>query len=117
MAPDDRTVTLSVASSEAISARAVAAFRGERQGAFITFASVDLLWQTLTRERWDLLQALAGHPALSVDDLAARLGRDPDAVRRDTDTLSVAGVLDREGERVLFPFDALHVDFTLRKAA
>lgn len=114
---EDRTVTLSVASRDAVRARVDAAFRGERQGAFITFASVDLLWQTLTRERWDLLQAVTGQPVLSTVDLAERLGRDPRTVRLDVEALSSAGVLDLEDDRVSFPFEALHVDFTLRKAA
>jgi hypothetical protein len=41
-------VTLSIASREDISRRAAAAFRGEEQGAHISFSSVDLLWKTLT---------------------------------------------------------------------
>jgi hypothetical protein len=42
-------VTLSIASREDVSRRAAAAFRGEEQGAHISFSSVDLLWGTLTK--------------------------------------------------------------------
>lgn len=53
-----KTVTLSVASREDVTRRALTAFKGKRQGAHISFASVELLWQTLTRKRWELLKAM-----------------------------------------------------------
>ncbi|BCZ84406.1 hypothetical protein PTKU64_80810 [Paraburkholderia terrae] len=43
-----RTVTLGVSSREEMSARFVAAFKGNAQGAHISFASHELLFQTLT---------------------------------------------------------------------
>jgi predicted transcriptional regulator len=54
------TVTLSIASREDVTRRALAAFSGERQGAHISFESVELLWQTLTRKRWELLKSMTG---------------------------------------------------------
>jgi predicted transcriptional regulator len=45
------TVTLSVASREDVTRRALAAIEGKAQGAHISFASVELLWQTLTAKR------------------------------------------------------------------
>jgi predicted transcriptional regulator len=59
-------VTLSIASREEVSRRAAAAFRGEEQGAHISFSSVDLLWNTLTRKRWEILRAMTGQGALSI---------------------------------------------------
>src|SRR5208337_2479435 len=53
-------VTLSIASREEVSRRAAAAFRGEELGAHISFDSVDLLWNTLTRKRWEILRAMTG---------------------------------------------------------
>ena len=44
-------VTLSIASREEVSRRAAAAFRGEEQDARISFDSVELLWNTLTKKR------------------------------------------------------------------
>jgi predicted transcriptional regulator len=41
-----------------VQARLSAAFRGEPQGAFISFASVELLWTVMTPRRWELLRAL-----------------------------------------------------------
>ena len=111
------TVTLSVASRENVTRRALAAFEGKAQGAHISFASAELLWQTLTRKRWELLQAMTGQGAMSIREAARRVGRDVKAVHGDVHALLNAGVLDRTREGVVFPYDAVHVDFTLIKAA
>lgn len=110
-------VTLSVASRDDVSRRALAAFGGEAQGARISFGSVELLWQTLTRKRWDLLQAMTGQGAMSIREAARRVGRDVKAVHGDLHALIDAGVVDRSSRGVVFPYDAVHVDFVLTKAA
>lgn len=111
------TVTLSVASIDDVNRRALAAFEGEAQGARISFASPELLWRTLTRKRWELLQAMTGQGPMSIREAARRAERDVKAVHGDIHALLDAGVLDRTGEGVVFPYDAVHVDFTLTKAA
>src|SRR5271154_733805 len=110
-------VTLSIASREDVSRRAAAAFRGKEQGAHISFSSVDLLWKTLTMKRWEILRAMTGQGALSIREVARRVGRDVKAVHGDITSLINAGVLDRTGDSVIFPYDAVHVDFTLSRAA
>jgi predicted transcriptional regulator len=113
-----RTVTLSIASREDVTRRALAAFDGQRQGAHISFASVELLWQTLTRKRWELLKAMTGQGSMTIREAARRVGRDVKAVHADVHALLDAGVLDRDASgRIAFPYDAVHVDFTLTKAA
>jgi hypothetical protein len=42
-----KTVTFSIASRQNVTRRALAALQGRRQGAHISFGSVDLLCQTL----------------------------------------------------------------------
>ena len=111
------TVTLSVASREDVTRRALAAFEGEAKGAHISFASAELLWQTLTRKRWELLQAMTGQGAMSIREAARRVGRDVKAVHGDVHALLDAGVLDRTTGGVVVPDDAVHVDFTLTRAA
>lgn len=111
------TVTLSVASREDVTRRALAAFDGKAQGSHISFASAELLWQTLTRKRWELLQAMTGQGVMSIREAARKVGRDVKAVHGDVQALLGAGVLDRTGEGILFPYDAVHVDFMLTKAA
>ena len=113
-----RTVTLGVSSIEETKKQMAAAFRGERLGEFITFASVELLWKVLTVKRWDILQAMTGQGDITIREIARRVGRDVKAVHGDVQALLAAGVLDRaENGRIVFPYDAVHVDFTLTKAA
>jgi predicted transcriptional regulator len=111
-----KTVTLSVASRQDVNRRVIAAFQGEEQGDHISFASVELLWQTLTKKRWDILQAMTGAGALSIREVARRVGRDVKAVHGDVTALLQAGVIDRTADGVVFPYDAVHVGFTLGKA-
>jgi predicted transcriptional regulator len=113
-----KTVTLSVASREDVNRRVRAAVQGKKQGAHISFASVELLWQTLTKKRWELLQAMTGQDAMTMRELARRVGRDVKAVHGDVHALLDAGVLDRTDDgRIVFPYDAVHVDFRLGKVA
>lgn len=110
-------VTLSIASRGDVTRRALAAFEGRKQGAHITFDSVELLWRTLTAKRWELLKAMTGQGPMSIREAARRVGRDVKAVHGDVHALLVAGVLDRtEDGRIVFPFDAVRVDFVLNAA-
>ena len=112
------TVTLSVAAAEDASRRARAAFDGKAQGAHISFASAELLWKVLTAKRWELLKAMTGEGGMTIREAARRVGRDVKAVHGDIRAMLDAGVLDRTDDgRVIFPYDAVHVDFTLTKAA
>jgi Predicted transcriptional regulator len=112
-----KTVTLGVSSVEATKRRMAAAFQGEAQGTFISFTSIELLWKVLTAKRWEILRAMTGQGELAIREVARRVGRDVKAVHGDVTALVHAGVLDRSGDGVSFPYDAVHVDFTLRKAA
>jgi predicted transcriptional regulator len=111
------TVTLSVASREDVTRRALAAFEGKAQGAHISFASVELLWQTLTTKRWEILKAMTGQGPLTIREVARRVERDVKAVHGDIHTLLDAGVIERTDEGlVVFPYDAVHVDFIVKAA-
>ena len=111
------TLTLSLASQEDVTRRALAAFRGEQQGAQISFASAELLWKVLTAKRWELLQTMTGQGGMTIREVARRVGRDVKAVHGDVHALLDAGLLQREANGdVVFPFNAVHVDFMLRAA-
>lgn len=110
------TVTLSVAFRNDVTTRALAAFDGNKQGAHISFASAELLWQTLTRKRWELLRAMTGQDAMSIREAARRVGRDVKAVHGDVQALIQAGLIDRTDDGIAFPYDAVHVDFMLKAA-
>jgi predicted transcriptional regulator len=114
-----KTVTLDVRSpSEAMTDFTQAWKTGKPQrSARISFASPELLWKVLTEKRWELLKTLCGAGPVSIREAARRLGRDVKAVHGDVTALLNAGVLDRtEDGRIVFPFDAVKVEFLLQAA-
>ncbi len=85
--------------------------------AHIAFATPALLWQVLTAKRWALLRALTGAGPVSLREAARRVSRDVKAVHGDVHALLDAGLLDRTDDgKIVFPYDAVHVDFMLRAA-
>ncbi len=87
------------------------------KAARISFATPELLWQVLTAKRWELLKALCGAGPVSIREAARRVGRDVKAVHGDVTALLNAGVLDRaEGGGIVFPFEAVKVEFLLQAA-
>ena len=114
-----KTVTLDVRPpAEAMADFAQAWKTGKAQrSARISFAAPELLWKVLTAKRWELLKALCGAGPVSIREAARRIGRDVKAVHADVTALLVAGVLDRIADgRIVFPFDAVKVEFLLSAA-
>src|SRR3970282_484437 len=112
-----KTVTLSVATRESVTRRALDAFSGKRRGAHISFASADLVWKVLTAKRWELLKAMAGGGAMTLREAARRADRDVKGVHGDAHALLAAGILRKtEDGKIEFPFDTVHVDFLLEAA-
>jgi len=112
-------VTMGVQSLAGVKARLAAAMGGKsrRCGPRIDFASPELLWRVLTAKRLEILRAMAGAGPLTLREIARRVGRDVKGAHIDVHALLLAGVLDRVGGGFVFPFDAIHVDFTLQAAA
>ena len=112
------TVTLSVASRKDVTRRALAAFAGKKQGAQISFASAELLWKVLNVKRWELLKIMTGQGGMTIRETARRVGRDVKAVHGDIHALLDAGVLDRADDgKIVFPYDAIRVEFVVTNAA
>ena len=87
------------------------------KSARISFATPELLWKVLTAKRWELLKVLCGAGPVSIREAARRVGRDVKAVHSDITALLNAGVLDRaEGGGIIFPFEAVKVEFLLQVA-
>jgi predicted transcriptional regulator len=83
----------------------------------ISFATPELLWRVLTEKRWELLKVLCGAGPVSIREAARRVGRDVKAVHGDVTSLLNAGVLERnEDGQIVFPFDAVKVEFLLQPA-
>jgi len=111
------TVTLGVSSIKDTKTRMHRAFQGKQQGAFISFATAELLWKVITPKRWDVLRAMTGAGPVAIRAVARRVERDVKSVHGDIQALLKAGILDRtEDGRIIFPYDEVHVDFVLRAA-
>jgi predicted transcriptional regulator len=114
-----KTVTLDVRSpSDAMADFTQAWKTGKPQrSARISFSTPELLWKVLTEKRWELLKALRGTGPVSIREAARRVGRDVKAVHGDVTALLNAGVLDRtEDGQIVFPFEAVKVEFLLQAA-
>lgn len=110
-------VTIGISSVEETKARMRRAFQGKKQGAFIGFATPELLWKIITPKRWDVLRAMTGKEPIAIREVARLVGRDVKSVHGDIHALLKAGVLDRDEDgRIVFPYDEVHVDFVLRAA-
>ena len=111
------TVTLEVSSREEANRRVLRAFEGQPQGEFISFESPALLFKVLTQKRWELLSALTGAGSVTLREAARRVGRDVKAVHGDVHALLAVGILQKTEEgRILFPFEAVRVNFVLQAA-
>lgn len=60
---------------------------------------------------------MTGQGELSIREVARRVGRNVKAVHGDVHALLAAGVIDRAGRDVVFPYNGVHVDFMLGMAA
>ena len=102
-----KTVVLEVRSGEESMANFVRSWKSGKpeRTARMAFATPELVWQVLTAKRWELLKALCGAGPVSIRE-AAHVA-----------ALLKAGVLDRaKSGGVVFPFDAVKVEFLLQAA-
>jgi predicted transcriptional regulator len=112
-----RNVTLEIGSREAVSRRFRNALAGKAQGTRLSFESPKLLIKVLSGRRWDLLKVMTGAGPMTIREAARRMERDVKAVHADVHTLLKAGLLRKtENGNIVFPYDVIHVDFTLRAA-
>jgi predicted transcriptional regulator len=74
-------------------------------------------WRILTEKRRELLKALCGADPVSIREAARRVKRDVKAVHGDVTALLNAGILHRtDTGQIVFPFDAVKVEFLLHAA-
>jgi predicted transcriptional regulator len=114
-----KTVTLEVRSADEAMGDFLQSWKtGKAQkSARISFTTPELLWEVLTAKRWELLRALCGAGPVSIREAARRVERDVKAVHGDVTALLNAGVLERaEGGGIVFPYDAVKIEFLLQAA-
>jgi predicted transcriptional regulator len=112
-----RTVHIGIISRDDFKRRAIEASKGKKQGEHIGFASFERMQRTLTPNRLALLRAMLGQGPMGIRELARKLKRDVKSVHIDIVVLTNSGVVDRtESGGVVFPYDAVHVDFVVKAA-
>lgn len=118
MKPALDLLTVSVADRAEVNARFVAAMRGEVQGNFVSFTSIEQYWRTLAPKRMQIVNAMKGAGPLAIREVARRVGRDAKAVHGDVQLLLTGGIIEKTDDgKILFPYDAIHVDFMLTNDA
>ena len=83
----------------------------------LSFTSYDTMHRVLSPKRLAIVKAMTGHGPLSIREIARRVGRDFKGVHTDVSALLAAGVVDRTKEGVVFPYDAIRVEFDIAAAA
>jgi len=114
-----KTVTLDVRNPADSMADFTRAWKTSKpQGsARISFATPELLWRVLTAKRWELIKVLCGAGPVSIREAARRVRRDVKAVHGDVTALLDAGIIDRSANgRIVFPYEAVKVEFLLHAA-
>ena len=90
---------------------------GKSSAPRISIDSPALLFKVFSGRRWELLNTLTGAGPMSIREAARRTGRDVKAVHGDITALLNAGLLTKTDDgQIVFPYDAIHVDFLLKAA-
>ena len=111
-------VNISVSSLDEVMARLSGAFRGIPQGNHISFPTYAAMYETLSPKRHEIVKTLTGAGPLAIREIARRVGRDVKGVHTDVARLVKSGIINRtEAGKIEFPYDAIHVDFMMHKAA
>ncbi|SAL45215.1 hypothetical protein AWB74_01941 [Caballeronia arvi] len=114
----NKTVTIDVCPLEDLSARVEVQLKSGRfQGQYFSYATPELLFDTFTTPRWRIIRAMTGAGPMSIRELSRRLARDVKGVHRDVKALLEDGLLEHdEHGAIVFPYDTVHVNFTLKAA-
>jgi predicted transcriptional regulator len=118
MAARTLTITLQPDWLSALRAAGQRAQAAQYQGETLNFETPAAFFGRLTERRWAVIQTLLGAGALSVRELSRRLGRDVKRVHEDVSLLAELGVIERTPNGgVICPFEDIHVDLRLQRAA
>ncbi|WP_277971780.1 glycosyl transferase family 1 [Pantoea agglomerans] len=118
-----KTVTIRVETMDNFKADVLSAFNSAIDGAkttegdVISFPDWQLMHKTLSPNRMTILMAMAGAGELTIREIAALVGRDIKGVHTDVTALMASDMLERGERGTVFPYDAIHFDFTIGKAA
>lgn len=88
------------------------------QGEVFSFETPQALFSAISPKRWEMLSFLQGKPAMSIREIAKRLGRDVKNVHSDISKLLELGLLEKnQSEKIFSPFAEIKTEFTLKGIA
>lgn len=103
---------------QAAAANAARAMSGDFIGSELVFPTVEQLAKTmLAPNRWLIIKAMEGAQAVSIRELSRVVKRDFRGVYNDVQALLNGGVLNKEGEKIVLPYDRIHIEFNSDDAA
>lgn len=118
-----KTVTIKIEKMQNFAADVMSAMNAAATGergtgdGVISFPSWTVMHKVLAPNRMAILQAMTGRGELTIREIAALVGRDVKGVHTDVTALINGGLLERGERGTLFPYDAIHFDFTISAAA
>jgi predicted transcriptional regulator len=115
-----KTVVFSIQSLDKALADFAGAWKsgGDGGSAHIGFDNWELMHKVLSPKRLEIVRTMTGAGALSIREVARRVGRDFKGVHSDMRMLLKSGVIDRNSQgKYVFPYDRIHVDFEIPAAA
>ena len=83
----------------------------------LSFPTYDLMHRVLAPKRLDIIRAMAGQGPLAYREIARRVGREYKGVHSDITALIKAGVIDRQVDGVVFPYETIHFEFDIKANA
>lgn len=118
-----KTVTIKIETMKDFAADVMSAMNSAATGELgtgdgaISFPSWAVMHKVLAPNRMAILQAMTGRGELTIREISALVGRDVKGVHTDVTALLNSGLLERRESGTLFPYDAIHFDFTISAAA
>lgn len=113
-----KQVKLHIGTARDMGRRFVDAWRRAEVGAAVdethlTFYDLEALLNTLTTKRLELLRYVHQHGASSVRELSTNLDRDYKNVHSDVAALETAGLLMRDGRKIVAPWAEVQASISL----
>lgn len=94
------------------------AMGGDFIGSELIFPTVEQLAKTmLAPNRWQIINAMKGADAMSIRELSRIVNRDFRSVYNDVQSLLAGGVLDKNNDKIVLPYDRIHIEFSSDDAA
>ena len=114
-----KTLSVRIESFESFGNSVRAAFKSNvpKTSAGLSFPTYELMHQVLAPKRLDIIRAMAGQGPLGYREVARRVGRDYKGVHSDITALIKAGVIDRQKDGVVFPYETIHFEFDIKADA